>query len=71
VHVNKVFDDFFIRFLTEPGDVVVDPFAGSNMVGFVAEQLKRRWISIEIFPDYVKGSRYRFNNSKTDYRFKK
>ncbi len=31
--------EFFIRFLTEPGDLVVDPFAGSNITGEVAEQL--------------------------------
>ncbi|MBI4371357.1 MAG: site-specific DNA-methyltransferase [Elusimicrobia bacterium] len=52
---------FFIRFLTEPGDLVLDPFGGSNVVGFVAEQLKRRWVSSEINEDYVKGSHFRFN----------
>src|SRR5262249_32975131 len=40
--------EFFIRFLTPPGELVVDPFAGSNVTGFVAEQLQRRWLSIEI-----------------------
>lgn len=53
--------DFFIRFLTNPGQWVVDPFAGSNMTGFVAEGLKRRWLSIEINADYVTGSRLRFD----------
>jgi DNA modification methylase len=52
--------DFFIRFLTRPGQVVLDPFAGSNVTGQVAEALHRRWISIEINPEYVAGSRYRF-----------
>jgi DNA modification methylase len=52
--------DFFIRFLTEPGQLVLDPFAGSNVTGQVAEQLGRSWISIEINPDYVAGSRLRF-----------
>jgi site-specific DNA-methyltransferase (cytosine-N4-specific) len=52
--------DFFIRFLTQPGQLVLDPFAGSNVTGQVAEALKRSWISIEINRDYVLGSRFRF-----------
>src|SRR5688500_8633258 len=35
--------EFFIKFLTDPDDLVVDPFAGSNMSGAVAEALRRRW----------------------------
>jgi site-specific DNA-methyltransferase (cytosine-N4-specific) len=52
--------DFFIRFLTLPGQIVVDPFAGSNVTGQVAEMLERRWISVEINADYVAGSQLRF-----------
>jgi site-specific DNA-methyltransferase (cytosine-N4-specific) len=52
--------EFFIRFLTEPGDLVLDPFAGSNVVGSVAEGLGRRWVSIELLKEYVKASRHRF-----------
>lgn len=52
--------EFFIRFLTSPGQLVVDPFAGSNMTGYAAELLQRRWLSIEINGDYVEGSRLRF-----------
>jgi len=48
---------FFIEFLTEPGDIVLDPFAGSNTTGAVAEQLGRRWISIEIEEKYVTASK--------------
>jgi site-specific DNA-methyltransferase (cytosine-N4-specific) len=53
--------DFFIRFLTEPGQLVVDPFAGSNVTGEMAQRLERRWLSIEINADYVTGSRMRFD----------
>ena len=56
--------DFFIHFLTEPVDLVLDPFAGSNVVGYVAEKLRRRWVSIEIIKEYVKASRYRFTSTK-------
>ena len=55
------FAEFFIKFLTDEGDIVLDPFAGSNTTGFVAETLQRRWISFEINENYVMGSRYRFS----------
>jgi len=51
---------FFIKFLTRPRNLVLDPFAGSNVVGHVAESLNRRWISIEIKQEYVIGSAFRF-----------
>jgi DNA modification methylase len=56
----RALPDFFIRFLTEPGDIVLDPFAGSNMTGAVAEQLNRRWISCDRDADYVASSLGRF-----------
>jgi len=54
--------DFFIKFLTRKGDMVLDPFSGSNVVGEVAERLERRWISIEIDKKYVVGSAFRFDS---------
>ena len=51
---------FFIQFLTDQGDLVVDPFAGSNVTGAVCEQFGRRWIGSEIEPRYVEGSMIRF-----------
>lgn len=58
----KQVPEFFVKFLTEPGDVVVDIFAGSNMTGMVAEQHGRRWISCDIDGDYVTASVTRFPN---------
>jgi hypothetical protein len=52
--------EFFIRFLTTPRNLVLDPFAGSNTTGAAAEILKRRWIGIEIREDYIRASRGRF-----------
>jgi DNA modification methylase len=52
--------EFFVKFLTEPGDLILDPFAGSNTTGFVADTLRRRWVSIEALEDYVEASRSRF-----------
>ncbi|WP_083383890.1 DNA-methyltransferase [Cupriavidus sp. USMAHM13] len=56
---------FFIKFLTEPGDIVLDPFGGSNTSGAAAEDLERFWISIEASEDYIKGSRGRFGDRLT------
>lgn len=52
--------EFFIRFLTDPGDLVVDIFAGSNTTGFVAEQEQREWIAMELDIEYVASSAFRF-----------
>lgn len=54
------FAEFFIKFLTSEGDIVLDPFAGSNTTGFVAETLRRQWLSFELNEGYVIGSQYRF-----------
>ncbi|WP_419915943.1 DNA-methyltransferase [Candidatus Poriferisodalis sp.] len=51
---------FFVEFLTEPGDLVLDPFGGSNSTGAVAEDLGRRWLTVEPNADYVAGSIGRF-----------
>lgn len=56
--------EFFIRFLTTPGNLVLDPFAGSNTTGAAAEHLGRRWISIEADRQYIAGSRGRFRVRK-------
>lgn len=53
--------EFFIKFLTTKGNIVLDPFGGSNVVGSVAERLKRKWISTEINMNYVVGSAFRFD----------
>lgn len=52
--------EFFIKFLTTPKNLVLDPFAGSNTTGAAAEKLKRRWLAVEPREDYVRGSRGRF-----------
>ncbi len=64
VHPARFVDaipEFFIKFLTRKGDIVLDPFSGSNVVGEVAERLERRWISVEINKIYVVGSAFRFD----------
>ena len=52
--------EFFIKLLTDDYDVVLDPFAGSNTLGMVAEKLSRRWLAMEENSDYLEASRFRF-----------
>lgn len=51
---------FFTEFLTEPGELVLDPFAGSNTTGIEAEKLGRRWMAFEENQEYLEGSKLRF-----------
>ena len=51
---------FFINFLTEPGDTVLDIFAGSNTTGEAAESTGRRWVSCDVEKTYVATSAVRF-----------
>jgi len=53
---------FFIQFLTDVGDLVVDPFAGSNTTGYAAELLGRRWVAVEIKEEYAQQSKLRFED---------
>lgn len=54
--------DFFVQFLTDPGDLVLDPFAGSNVTGYVAEGTGRQWVSIEAEEEYAQQSCIRFED---------
>lgn len=51
---------FFINLCTEPGDLVFDPFGGSNTTGAAAEELDRKWVSVEANQSYAQGGRGRF-----------
>lgn len=58
--------EFFIKLLTDPGDLVVDFFAGSNTTGAAAERLGRRWLSNELDRRYVAASAFRFLGDPTE-----
>lgn len=55
--------EFFIKFLTEQGDVILDPFGGSNATGQAAENAGRYWICFEQNEEYIRGSKFRFNGN--------
>lgn len=56
----KALPEFFIKFLTEPGDLVLDIFAGSNATGEAAECNRRKWIAFEKEGKYIAASAFRF-----------
>jgi site-specific DNA-methyltransferase (cytosine-N4-specific) len=53
--------EYFIRMLTDPGDLVFDPFGGSCVTGMVAEALERRWACVELNASYLEGAVGRFD----------
>ncbi len=52
--------EYFIRMLTDPGDQVLDPFAGSCVTGMVAEALGRKWDCVEMNAGFLTGAEVRF-----------
>lgn len=57
--------EFFTRMLTDKGDLVFDPFAGSCVTGEVCERLRRKWICAENVPEYLSGAIFRFNKDNS------
>lgn len=48
-----------IKASTRPGDVVLDPFFGSGTAGLVAAELGRKYVGVELHPDYIALARER------------
>lgn len=68
--MNQGLVSFFTNFLTDQGDLVFDPFAGSNTTGATAEKLKRKWLMIEIDPEFANQSIYRFEEKELEVDLK-
>ena len=51
---------FLVEYLSQPGDLIVDPFSGSFTTAKAAELLGRRWLCTEIMVQYVLGAANRF-----------
>ncbi len=60
-----ILPEYFIKLCTDYEDIVLDPFAGSNTTGMVAETLERRWIAVEMNADYLDASKFRFDEVET------
>ena len=59
----KSLPTFFLKFLTESGDCVLDPFGGSMTTGAACEELARSWIGMDLSEEYIVGSRFRFDGA--------
>lgn len=53
-----------IALSTDPGDVVLDPFVGSGNSGVAARALGRRFIGIDVSPQYLAGAEERIGAVK-------
>jgi DNA modification methylase len=51
-----------IRFCSEPGDVVLDPFCGSATTAAVAKKLGRRWLAFDLSDEYVRRGQARLES---------
>lgn len=58
--------EYFIRMLTDEGDSVFDPFAGSCVTGEVAERLRRKWTCVDMVEEYLDGALARFQRNRKD-----
>lgn len=59
--------EFFINLLTDPGDLVLDIFAGSNTTGQAAQNQGRRWMAFELSREYVASSAFRFLDARNTH----
>lgn len=53
---------FFVLFLTDRGDYVFDPFAGTNTTGYAAQRLGRKWLAIDASKAYARQAQLRFDD---------
>ena len=56
-----------LKLLTKPGDLVLDPFIGSGTTAIAAKKLKRNYIGIEIFENYVRYAEKRLENFNNEF----
>ncbi len=60
----KELPEYFIKFLTDEGDTVLDPFSGIGTTGIPCLEMSREYIGYELNPNYVKFSKERLNKIK-------
>lgn len=48
---------------TQPNDLIIDPFMGSGTTGVACAQLGRRFVGIELDPDYFRIARKRIETA--------
>lgn len=56
---------FLVKWFSDPGETILDPFAGSGTVCLAADQLQRDAIGVEIDPEYAEKARRRIEDDAT------
>jgi DNA modification methylase len=59
--------EVWIKYLTNPNDIVLDPMCGSGSTLVACKRLGRRFIGIDIDPNYVEIARKRLEQTQTGY----
>lgn len=59
---------FFIKLFTQPGDNVLDPFAGSGSTGLAAEEVDRNVVLIDAKTEYFETMQDRLNKTRPLHR---
>jgi DNA modification methylase len=52
---------------SRPGDIVLDPFMGSGTVALVAKELNRKYLGIELNPEYIRMAERRLRQEVIDF----
>ncbi len=61
--------ELLVRLFSNPGDLILDPFAGSGTTGVAALRLGRRFLGWEMNPEYVEVARKRLANAREQLVF--
>ncbi len=59
IHFTEALAESVIGYASQPGDLVLDPFAGYGTTVVVAERMGRRGIGIELIPEHLEIARHR------------
>jgi site-specific DNA-methyltransferase (adenine-specific) len=61
--ISKILNDY-----SKETDTVLDPFLGSGTTAVACEQLGRKWIGIEISPEYCKIAEQRIKREQSQFK---
>jgi DNA modification methylase len=61
--------EILVRLFSDPGELILDPFAGSGTTGVAAIRLGRRFLGWEMNPEYVEVARKRLATAREQLAF--
>jgi site-specific DNA-methyltransferase (adenine-specific) len=61
--------DVLVRLFSDPGELILDPFAGSGTTGVAALRLGRRFVGWEMNPEYAAITRKRLSGAREQLQF--